>query len=563
MRKKIFLALLGLWVFLWASPAKENPILSAMESELNRSMKKLRMEKQKRPYFISYLVRDRKSIIIEGSRGSITESDRNHYRNLYVDLRVGDYRLDNSGVERKRWEWDEEGWRYRYVRLPIEDDTLALKHKLWQVTDYKYKKAIEEYKKKKREVALKPEKERPDDFSKEKPSIYIGEEVDLSLNIPEWEERIRKYSEIFNEYKDILISRVRFDAQALNRYFVNSEGSKIQDGSILYSLEIEAETRCKDGMLLRDLQRFYTWKDFWKDEEIEEKIRGIAKRIMRLKEAEPVKSYTGPVLIQSPASSAFFSAVLAPLLKGDKKRFEKEEGLLDKVGERILPPFVSVYDDPTIKSYKGEVLVGSYRFDDEGIPAQRVTLVDKGVLKNFLLSRSPIKGFNKSNGHGRMEGEKVAPKIGNLIIETSSPLPFTQLKERLIEECKRQGKPYGLLIKSVKLPEERFRGKRIRIFISGVSEKEGRPPLSGFPPLEVYKVYPDGREELVRGAEVLSSPPLSTLGKILGLGDDPKAFSISFGKSSVVAPSLLLSEIEIRRTKKDMRPPPILPPPRE
>lgn len=555
MRKKIFLVFLCFLVLLWASPVKENPILSAMESELKRSMENLGMKGEKSPYFVSYLVGDITSITIEGSSGAITESEKNHSRNLYVDLRIGDHRLDNSGVERRRGEY------VGYVRLPIEDDTLSIKQKLWLATDYKYKKAIEDYAKKRRDVALKSEEERPDDFSKEKPSLHIGEEVSLSLNIPEWEERIRRYSEIFNGYKDILISRVRFNARAFNRYFVNSEGSKIQDGDILYSLEVEGETRCEDGMLLKDFQRFYTWQEFWKDEEIEGKIREMAERLMNLKKVEPVESYSGPVLIQSPASSAFFSAVLAPLLKGDKREFEKEEGLLSKVGERILPSFVSVYDDPTIKSYKGEILVGSYQFDDEGVPGQRVALVEDGVLKNFLLSRSPIKGFNKSNGHGRIGEEGAVPEIGNLIIETSSSLSFAQLKEKLIEECKRQGKSYGLLIKSVRLPEERPRG-RFPIFISGLPEEErGRPLLGGFPPVELYKVYLDGKEELVRGAEVLGGSPLSTLGKIRELGDDPRAFSVSFGKGSVVAPSLLLSEIEIRKTKEGVRPPPVLPPP--
>ena len=553
---KIVCLSLAICSLVWA--AQENPILKAMQSELNRSMQDLRMEEQKRPYFLSYLVADQTYVTIEASLGAVTQSDESRNRRLSVDLRVGSYELDNSGVKKQRWSYDPDEWKFRNMQVPIDDDTIGLKHQLWLATDYAYKKAVEDFSKKAREIALNPEdEERPPDFSQEDPEVYIGDEAKISVNTAQWEESIKRCSALFAEYEDILISRVRFDVRAKTAYFVSSEGSKIQDGDALYSIEIEASMRAEDGMPLRDFQRFYSYDGTFEEAQIEAEITRMAKRLVTLKEAEACEPYAGPVLIEAPASGAFVSAVLAPLLKADKKVWEKGGGLQNKVGERVLLPSISVYDDPTIDTYKGMTLVGHYRYDDQGVAAQKVNLIERGVLKDFLLSRSPVKGFDKSNGHSRDGVE-----IGNFIVKSSIHQSFSQLKSRLIAECKRQGKPYGLLVTSVRLPESRS-GRRVIYSFSGENEGEGRRVLGQFQPVTVYKVYTDGREELLRGVQVLSSSPLASLSKIIAVGNDPGAWSTSFGTGSVAAPSILVSELEVRKTKESTRPLPILPPPGE
>ncbi|MCK4333793.1 hypothetical protein KAX06_03275 [candidate division WOR-3 bacterium] len=554
---KIVCLSLAICSFAWA--ASQNPILAAMQSELDRSMQNLRMEEQERPYFLSYLVTDQTYVTVEASLGAITQSDESRNHRLSVDLRVGSYELDNSGVKKQRWSYDPDEWKYSNMQVPIDDDTIGLKHQLWLATDYAYKKAVEDFSKKAREIALNPEdEERPPDFSQEDPEVYIGDEAKIAADRKEWEPRIMRCSALFAEYEDILISRVRFDAQAKTAYFVSSEGSKIQDGDLLYSLEIESSTRAEDGMPLRDFRRFYSYDGTFDEAQIEAEITRMAERLVTLKDTEACEQYAGPVLIEAQASGAFVSAVLAPLLNADKKLWEKGGGLQDKVGQRVILPSISVYDDPTIDTYKGLTLVGHYRFDDQGVAAQKVNLIERGVLNGFLLSRSPVKGFDKSNGHSRDGGVE----IGNLILESSAPQSFARLKSRLIAECKKQGRPYGLLVTSVRLPESRS-GRRIIYSFSGESEGEGRRVLGQFQPVAVYKVYTDGSEELLRGVQVLSSSPLATLGKIIAVGNDPGAWSTSFGTGSVVAPSILLSELEVRKTKEGMRTLPILPPPGE
>ncbi|MCK4232625.1 hypothetical protein KAX21_06720, partial [candidate division WOR-3 bacterium] len=290
---KIVCLSLAICSLAWAAP--QNPILAAMQSELDRSMQNLRMEEQERPYFLSYLVTDQTYVTVEASLGAITQSDESRNSRLSVDLRVGSYELDNSGVKKQRWSYDPDEWKYSNMQVPIDDDTIGLKHQLWLATDYAYKKAVEDFSKKAREIALNPEdEERPPDFSQEDPEVYIGDEAKIAADRKEWEPRIKRCSALFAEYEDILISRVRFDAQAKTVYFVSSEGSKIQDGDLLYSIEIEACTRAEDGMPLRDFQRFYSYDGTFDEAQIEAEITRMTKRILTLRDAEACEQYAGP-----------------------------------------------------------------------------------------------------------------------------------------------------------------------------------------------------------------------------------------------------------------------------
>jgi len=528
-----------------------------MQSELDRSMENLVMDGHEKPYFISYRLVDIERQPIEASMGSLTDMNIYQSRRLTIDLRIGDYSFDNSGAKEKQWwELEAEDRKYQNLQMPIDEDTIALKHRLWLVTDHMYKKALEDYEKKKKDEALSAEEDddKVPDFSREEPETYIGERVSLLIDRKAMEERVKDLSTIFTSYEDITVSRVRFEARASNVYFANTEGLQIQDGGILYSVEIEAHTRSVDGMTLSDNKKFYSNDGEFDYEMLEDEITGMAERLTEIRKAEVCEPYAGPVLIAAPASGAIVADILVPLLVADKKSWKEGGELKNRVGERVMSQAISVYDNPTIDSYNGQPLVGHYRFDDEGVAATKVDLISSGVLRNFLLSRSPVKGFEKSNGHGRGEGN-----IGNLIVSSSSPLSFSQLKSKLVTECRNQGKSYGYLVTTSAQLSGRVSYVRV-ITISSGSGGSHRGP-SQLRPVEVYKIYTDGRQVLVRGMEVLAGRPLSMLSKIEALGADHKAWSVNNGTGSIVAPSILLSELEVRKATGGEQTLPILPAP--
>lgn len=289
----------------------------------------------------------------------------------------------------------------------------------------------------------------------------------------------------------------------------------------------------------------------------------MVKELEGLKEAKKIKFYKGPVLLEGEAACIFMLRVAGHPLEGDPKVFEKEGEFLDLVDQRIMTESITVYDDPTIERYNDTLLAGNYRFDGEGIPAQKVTLIERGTLKGFLLSRSPIKGFSKSNGHGRRKSwEWAKPCVGNLFVETSEGISRDELKKALIEECKRKNKPFGLLITSIEGEGEEV-PRIIIIGCHGPSKKPTRQVIKLRPTL-VYKVYAeDGREELVRGAEILVRSPVTLLDKIIATGNDPYVYNGTHEGQpvSVVSPSLLLSELVVKKVKKGKGSLPILPPP--
>ncbi len=560
-RMKTILLSLALSTFVLATPgtpqgASPSPILEAMRSELDRSMKDLRIEGRERPYFISYLVQDSSTVTIKASLGTLVQSDESDTRNLKVDLRVGDYELDNSNLESSVWE---SGDSYKYRHLPCENDTDALKHQLWLATDYFYKKALEDYSKKVKQTLLVSGEESQADFSIQQPADYIGSVVALDLDKPGWEERIKALSAIFSEYPDILISSVALEARALNSYFVSSEGSRIQEGNTGYIIVVSAFTRSKDGMPISTEQRFASVDGLFDTKTIEQGIEEMLDGVTGLRNAHDCESYAGPVLIKSPASPVYVAAELAPLLTAQKSSPNSSEGIENKAGQRILLPSINIYDDPTIATYKGHPLAGFYRYDDQGVAGQRVNLVTQGILKNVLLSRSPVKGFEKSNGHFR--SDRVC--AGNLILESSAPQSEQSLENALIAECRKLGKPYGLIISTARLDEGGGGNADNTLIINGMvfNLAGAGESSSSFKPLEVYRLYTDGRKELERGVEALPASPLITFTRIIAAGSEPGVLTREGGNSSVVAPSILLSEMEVRKSKAGMQPLPILPAP--
>ena len=506
------------------------------------------------PYFLSYQVKDLRSVKISAAFGAILKSGSNRFRNLYVEIRLGDVQSDSAPTDLAYF------GLASYVPLPIENDLDALKRKIWLASDRAYKVAASNYLRKKGRNIQKVDLENIDDFSAGEKNIHIEtiEENDkFSEHIPRWENITRKVSALFKGHKEIINSQVDFSAQKTIRIYLNSEGTKIVDQDTIFGVTILAWTKSEDGMNLfdQDTVHFKDLKDFPSEDSLQEKALALIQSLKRLKKSKVIEPYVGPAILESDAAGVMFHEAIGHRLEGERQRSEREgKTFKEKIDKLILPDFISIFDDPTLEKYDNTALYGTYFYDDEGQKAQKVVLVRNGILKNFLMSRVPIKNFSKSNGHGRSDGRRdPIARMGNLIIKSKKEVSQKKLKKMLIEESKRQNKPYGLIIKKITGGETNTSKYNFQVF-------KGTP-------VYIYKVYvEDGREELVRGAEFVGTP-LASINKIVATGNDYKVFNgfcgaeSGFVPVSSVAPSILLSEIELQRTATKKSKPPILDPP--
>ncbi len=553
-----FALLVFLPLVLFAGEPKESVVLEAMEEELDRAFKNLRGEEFAPLYHLSYEIVEQTRMVITASYGAIQNNSEKRARYLDVDVRVGTHQLDNTHEIRGGPGSD---WRFYFHGprgITIEDDPDAIKAALWLETDRQFKEAQERFTKVKTDVAVKVEEEdRSPDFSLEHSEQYMGELASLQFPRATWLDRIRRLSERFKQAPLVYSSTVTLSASTANKFFVNSEGTKIQMGDNFVRLSIYGQTRAEDGMELYRYRSFHarSTADLPDEETIGGVIDDMVQELIALHDAPIVEPYMGPAILMNRASGVFFHEIFGHRIEGHRqKRTEEGQTFAKKVGEKILPDFISVYDDPTLKTFEGKALRGHYQYDDEGVRARRVPVVEKGVLKNFLMSRFPIEGFPKSNGHGRRQyGHKVVARQGNLIVESAKTVPYEELRGMLISECRKQGKPYGLIFED----------------ISGGFTMTGRWSPQAFKviPLLVYRVYPDGRpDEVVRGVDICGTP-LTSFSKIIATGDDYDIFNGTCGAESgavpvsAVSPSILVSEIEVEKKRKGQEKPPILPPP--
>lgn len=537
--------------------AGKSVILKAMEEELQRSMKGLSDKGNPPPYFISYHITESIRYLIVASYGAIRVSSGDHSRVLDVEVRVGDYQLDNTHRLRGRFGYMPP---YRgFAFIPVEDDPNAIKGALWFETDKKYKEAVERLIQVEANKAVKVEEEDESaDFSREIPTKYIGPLADMRMDTTEWEKRLREYSAVFIPFQDILESQASLSVDVTNKYFVNSEGSILQQGNTQWNISLLARTKADDGMDLFQYKSFdsHSSEGLADKKTIQNTIKQMAKDLIALRDTPVIEPYSGPAILSGQAAGVFFHEIFGHRIEGHRQKDESEgQTFTKKVNQSVLPDFISVYDDPTIKKNGNTDLMGFYLYDDEGIKAQRVTVVENGILKNFLMSRSPILGFDKSNGHGRKSvGYEPVARQGNLIVEASRTVSEKKLRELLIEECKKQGKPFGLIFED----------------ISGgfTSTRRGGTQAYAVDPIMVYRVYADGRpDELVRGADLIGTPLIS-FSKILACGDATGVFNGGCGAESgwipvsCVSPGILTGEIEIQKKQKSEERPPILPRPR-
>jgi predicted Zn-dependent protease len=537
-----------------ADSAKPSPLLSAMRAEMDRSFKVLGQQYPP-AYFIGYTITDTQRAEVSGSNGALLSSSEARNRWLQVSVRTGQYDLDNTHkVGEQRMPSGGPG-----TAVPVDNDEQIVRRAIWLETDDQYRNAAEALIKIKssKEVKADTAEGRTPDFSHEQAQKAISPEVSFTLDRKPWEAKVRAYTAAFRESPDILNSIVTFSALAQNWYQSNTEGTQLQYGQVRYRLELFIQGKATDGM---NIERFYgfDWvdpKDAPSDGDVAKASATLRQEMEGLVRAPINEPSVGPALLTGRATAVFFHEVFGHRAEGHRQKDISEgQTFAKKVGEQILPDFLSIEDDATLKKLGNQDLLGYYKFDDEGVAAQKVTLVDHGVLKGFEMSRSPLADFPHSNGHGRRQlGATPVSRQGNLLVKSSKAVTNKELRAKLIELIKAQGKPYGLLIDDI-AGGFTFTGR-------------GQPQAFQVQPLVVYKVYPDGRpDELVRGVDIVGTP-LAALTKIVATGDTPEVFNGYCGAESgsvpvaAAAPAILTSELEVQKKQTDTDAPPILPPP--
>jgi TldD protein len=529
-------------------------ILTAMGQELDRSMAAY-SQADPPAYFISYTISDRQYAYVSGSNGALLSSTDDRARWLEVQSRVGTVELDDTHKLGDR----PPSWTSPGSVTVLDDDIPVLRREIWRETDRQYRAAAEALIKVKtsQQVQVQTAEGAAPDFSHEAPHVSVGQRVEIHVDRKPWEDRVRRYTAAFSKSPAVLNSIATFTALGMNQYYVNTEGSKIAFGQTHYRLELYVQSKSPDGM---DIDRYanFDWlspQNAPTDKEVFDTIARLIQETEALDKAPLADPYAGPALLTGRAAAVFFHEIFGHRAEGFRQKDITEgQTFSSKIGQQIMPDFISVKDDPTETTLNGQMLLGAYPFDDEGVPGENTLLVDHGVLKTFLMSRSPLVGIPHSNGHGRRQlGYVPVARQGNLIVSSTKTVTDAQLRQAFIAEIKRQNKPYGLLIDD----------------LEGGFTFTGRAQPQAFQliPLVVYKVFADGRpDQLIRGVNIVGTP-LVSLGKILVTGNKQDIFNGYCGAESgsvpvsAVAPAMLMSEIEFAKKETSTDKPPLLPPP--
>jgi len=500
-----------------------DPVLKAMIAELKRSQEKLQLGQLQRPYYIDYQVTELRDTTADATLGALRTDQVNAGRLVRVVVRIGDYKQDS---------YFGEGMGAVEV-MPTDNQELALRRQLWLATDKAYKAALTGFTEK--QAALKNVETENDlaDFSQEKPAQSLRDLVAPGEDAGKWKETLRSSSNLFRTDPTLESSSAYMSFRVLNRYFVNTEGTVTRSGKAVYTYVFSGATQADDGMWI---ERSHGWivthpEELPKQDEIQSEAKKLIATFAALKKAPLVEDdYRGPVLFSADASTSLFERLIVPNILGirpDLGNPARTNGeFASYYKQRVLPDMFTVVDDPKAKEIDHQTLAGSYDVDDEGVEAQAVTVIDKGVLMNYLLGRAPIRDFPHSNGHGRTAlAGAPRPNISNLIFKAANAVPFDQLKQKLIQMCKDQGRPYGYYVETT------------------------GPQLS---PRLLWRVYvSDGHMELVRGAVFKQLDTRALRSDIVAAGNDNYVYNRAEPlPSSIVGPSILFGELEIQRANR-------------
>ncbi len=518
---------------------KKDVVFRAIEDEMNRSIKELKWKSFDKPYFLEYSVEDVDTLIIQAAFGALKRSSRVKNRVLFTHVRVGSYESDSST-------------RFPFP-LPLDDDYDALRRAVWFSTDASYKRAVDQFemiKAVKKNQAVDEEEDKISSFSKEKPVVSVAAPGKLTVDQKLWENRVKDWSAMFRSYPQFRDSYFNFYVRQTNSYLINTEGTRILEPKFLITVDIHTIATTDDNSTITPYRHIFatSFDDLMTVEEINQEIKGLIDEVKIFESAKEFKeTYIGPAIFTEGASAQLFLQILAPELSNTgggnypTPRGYSGTGFYDRIGRRVLPTFLSIVDDPTISKFGDTKLAGSYKVDREGVPAKPLTLVDKGILKTLFATRNPSKKIPRSNGRARGTGAHMS----NLIIKSTDGKTFEELKEALIAECKDQGLPFGVIFRENNATFSTF---------------------SNAGSVVAYKIYvEDGREELFKGASV-SDLSVRELRRIMAAGDDPFPFSLLINSSyngtgtpaSIVAPSVLLEEINLKKSGFAKRKPDIV-----
>jgi predicted Zn-dependent protease len=531
----------------------QEPLLDILTKELNREFNEL--NKQEIPaYFLSYRVAEQSTLDITGSFGTLDRIQRNNTRLLTTMVRVGSPELDNFHEIRGGSSFLSQSSQ----PLPFVNDANTISHILWQSTSDQYYQAIQKLTQVKGNIAVNvAQEDKSPDFSDEAATQYIDKPMKTTIDkITEDNlvNKVRLYSKVFAESKSISSCSVRFSINFERDYYVSSSGSKIAENHPRITLQVYGYTLADDGMDMPLYKTYYVndLKDLPKDETVLADINELVKKLEALRVAAVVEPYSGPALLSGSATGVFFHEIFGHRVEAARMKSENDaQTFKNKVGQQVLNKNLTVYFDPTINTYKGFALNGSYKYDDEGIKSKKVTVVTRGILTDFLSSRTPITGFLKSNGHGRAQpGLNPVARQSNLIVESDQILTETDLRKLFVDELKKENLPFGYYFKEV----------------SGGFTSTGRVSPNAFnvTPLDVWRIYADGRpDEMVRGINLVGTP-LAMFSEIEAVGGDYGIFTGTCGAESggvpiaSVCPMMFVKKIEIQKKAKSTNTKPIL-----
>jgi TldD protein len=524
-RFAIVLASLMLFVPLTVARPKDSPdddpVLQAMRAELERSKTELKLEGMAAPYYIDYRVTDMDTHAAEAMFGAVRTEVRVRFRFLRVVVRVGDYKQDSFfGQGQGQLDF-----------MPLDNDVVALRHQIWLATDNAYKAAAESLTAKQAKLKQYTVDQPVDDFAHADPVVFIGPLAKLDFDSRPWNKMLQDASALYKNDPQIESADAALNFAAVNRYFVNSEGAVVRTGQNIYELRIAASTQAADGMRL-DRSHAYSVTDMKELPSEETMLADTTKMFGTLRELRdaPIadEEYRGPVLFSADAASTVFSDLIGENILGlrpDLGQPARTKGAFAaSYKSRVLPDFLSVVDDPTLASVNGRSLMGKYDVDDEGVKAVPVSVIENGKLVNYLMGREPIRDFPASNGHGRARGPQnyPGPSLGNMIVKSSETSSPEELRKKLIELCQQRDLPYGYYVETL--------------------GPQRTPRL-------LYKVWvKDGHEELVRGAVFGDLDTRTLRTDLIAAGNDVYVDNQPLNiPHSVVNPSILFDELEVKR----------------
>lgn len=540
----------------------DTPLFKALEDEMKRNLDNLRLEKERPPYYISYRVVDKEETNIVSSFGAIVTDKTVRERNLFIDIRVGDYNFDNSNFVPSTEMY---GNIRSVVRLPLEDDYDSIRQIVWVATDELYKWAVDTIAKKKAAIENRQIKEQIPDFTRSSPFQYSEESKRITVDRKLWRENLNKLSLIFRNYQDFLSSKISFSSSSKTQYYIDSDGNKNIRNDLLTSVEVFINTLTEDGWKLKDYIAFHAFapEELPTLKEMENKIREIADELNISSKAPVEKEYSGPVLFLPTASCEFFYYTLAkgvsdtrkPIYEMDRLKDIVEENrgfLLPRIDKTIMPTFFNAWCDPSLTKWNNIPLIGKISVDDQGVKSQKIEIVRNGKLVDISIGRTPVKEKNLSNGHGRYLNGKIIGFVSNLIVKSENTTD--SIEREFIQLLKDKGLEYGLVVKRLELPIPLSYEELSEQMYQLIGKKKEILPA----PLIYYKLFTDGRKEYIRGLKFEGVTP-TVLQDIILTGKDETVCNLlvrdtfqglyerlpigSFLPVSIVAPSIVVDRM--------------------